>query len=437
MLNQGTNNSQLSGYNELIRRLLYVLIGIFVYRIGAHIPVPGIDPVKLAQLFNQSKNTIFGLFNMFSGGALQRFSLFSLGIMPYISASIVIQLLTSIHPRLSELKKEGEHGKRMIKQYTRYGTLFLAAFQAVGIARYLAFENIAIFNDYAYYFTTVVTLVTGTMFLVWLGEQMTERGIGNGISLIIFAGIAANLPSTAARIIDRIQDGDILAIQALVLFAFMLLIIAFVVFVERGQRRITVNYARRQQGRKVMGGQTSHLPLKINMAGVIPLIFASSVLLFPATISQFFMSSDTGILASISLMLTPGQPLYLMFMAGMIMFFCFFYTALVFNPTETAENLKKSGAMLPGIRPGQQTANYIDKVMTRLTFVGAIYLTSVSLLPEFMIYAWQVPFYFGGTSLLIIVVVIMDFWAQVQSHLMSQQYASLMKKANLRGLSLR
>lgn len=437
MQNIKANNPDLSGYNELIRRVIYVLLGIFVYRIGSHIPVPGIDPIKLAQLFEQSRNTIFGLFNMFSGGALQRFSLFSLGIMPYISASIVIQLLSSIHPRLIELKKEGEHGRRLIKQYTRYGTLFLAAFQAMGIARYMAYENIAIFNDNAYYFTTMITLVTGTMFLVWLGEQMTERGIGNGISLLIFAGIAAGLPSTAARVLERIQDGDILVIEALVLLMFMLVIIATVVFIERGQRRITVNYARRQQGRKILGGQTSHLPLKINMAGVVPLIFASSVLLFPATISQFFMTSDSGFLAGISLMLSPGQPLYLMLMAGMIIFFCFFYTALVFNPVETAENLKKSGAMLPGIRPGAQTASYIEKVMMRLTFIGSIYLTTVSLLPEFMNYAWQVPFYFGGTSLLIVVVVIMDFWAQLQSHLMSQQYASLMKKANLKGLTLR
>lgn len=433
MQNNQSNTNQLAGYNELVRRILYVLGGILVYRIGAHIAVPGIDPVKLSQLFNQSRNTIFGLFNMFSGGALQRFSLFSLGIMPYISASIVIQLMSSIHPKLSELKKEGEQGKRKIKQYTRLGTLFLAAFQGFGIARYLAFENIALFHDATYYFTTVITLVTGTMFLVWLGEQMTERGIGNGISLIIFAGIAANMPSTAARVIDRVQDGDILAIEALLLMFFMLCIVAFVVFIERGQRRITVNYARRQQGRKVMGGQTSHLPFKLNMAGVIPPIFASSILLFPATVSQFFMNSESGILARISLMLSPGQPVYLLIMAALIMFFCFFYTSLVFNPSETADNLKKSGAMLPGIRPGQQTANYIDKVMTRLTFIGALYLTSVALLPEFMIYAWQVPFYFGGTSLLIVVVVIMDFWAQVQSHLMSQQYASLMKKANLKG----
>lgn len=427
-----------TGHNELIRRLLYVLFGILVFRIGTHIPVPGIDPVKLAQLFNQSKGTIFGLFNMFSGGALQRFTILSLGITPYISASIVVQLLTSVHPKLVELKKEGEHGKRMIKQYTRYGTLLVAAVQALGMARYLAYQNISLFTDYGYYFTTVVTLVTGTMFLVWLGEQMTERGIGNGISLLIFAGIAANLPSTAVMIFDRIRDGDMLPITAIILFTIMLGIIAFVVFMERAQRKITVNYARRQQGRKMMAGQVSHLPFKINMAGVVPIIFASSILLFPATISQFFMTrGDTGILSSISLLLSPGQPLYLMIMALAIVFFCFFYTALVFNPTETADNLKKSGAMLPGIRPGQQTAEYIDKVMTRLTFIGAIYLTSVSLLPEFMVYVWNVPFYFGGTSLLIIVVVIMDFWAQVQSHLMSQQYASLMKKANLKGLPTR
>ncbi len=437
MQTKNHSSQNASGYNELIRRLVYVLAALFVYRVGAHIPVPGMDPVKLAQLFNQSKNTIFGLFNMFSGGALQRFTLFSLGIMPYISASIVIQLLSSVHPKLMELKKEGEHGKRLIKQYTRYGTLLIASFQALGMARYLAAENISLFTGYGYYFTTVVTLVTGTMFLVWLGEQMTERGIGNGISLIIFSGIAANLPSTVIRVLDRIRDGDILFIQAILIFLFMLAIIAFVVFVERAQRRITVNYARRQQGRKIMGGQTSHLPLKINMAGVIPPIFASSILLFPATISSFFASGESGILANISLLLSPGQPLYLFFMCVAIIFFCFFYTALVFNPTETAENLKKSGAMLPAIRPGKQTAEYIDKVMTRLTAIGAVYLVAVCLVPEIMNYAWQVPFYFGGTSLLIVVVVIMDFWAQVQSHLMSQQYASLMKKANLRGLPAR
>lgn len=429
-------NKNTSGYNELIKRLIYVLVGIFVYRIGAHIPVPGIDPIKLAQLFDQSKNTIFGLFNMFSGGALQRFTLFSLGIMPYISASIIVQLVSSVHPKLVELKKEGGQGKRLIKQYTRYGTLLLAAFQALGMARYLSAENISIFNDYSYYFTTVVTLVTGTMFLVWLGEQMTERGIGNGISLIIFSGIAANMPSTAARVFDRIRDGDMLLISAVLLFVFMMLIVAFVVFVERAQRRITVNYARRQQGRKMMAGQTSHLPLKINMSGVIPPIFASSLILFPATISQFLANGQSGILAAVSLALSPGQPLYLLLMSLGIIFFCFYYTALVFNPTETAENLKKSGAMLPGIRPGKNTAEYIDKVMTRLTAIGALYLTAVCLLPEFMVYTWQVPFAFGGTSLLIIVVVIMDFWAQVQSHLMSQQYASLMKKANLRGMPL-
>lgn len=438
MFTSGNSKVNNNGYNELVSRLLYVLAGILVYRIGAHIPVPGIDPAKLASLFDQSKNTIFALFNMFSGGALQRFSLFSLGIMPYISASIVIQLASSVHPKLIELKKEGERGRHLIKQYTRYGTLLLAAFQAFGMARYLSSQNIAIFYDYTYYFTTVATLVTGTMFLVWLGEQMTERGIGNGISLIIFSGIAASIPSTAAKVFDRMRDGDLLGIEVLVLFCFMLAIVAFVVFIERAQRRITVNYARRQQGRKMIGGQTSHLPLKINMAGVIPPIFASSILLFPATISQFFMAQNsTGILAKIALMLSPSSPLYLVIMAFFIVFFCFFYTALVFNPEETADNLKKSGAMLPGIRPGQQTANYIDKVMTRLTLIGAIYLTSVSLLPEFMIYMWQVPFYFGGTSLLIVVVVIMDFWAQVQSHLMSMQYASLMKKANLKGLPLR
>jgi preprotein translocase subunit SecY len=435
--NTGASGVIPSGYRELVGRMLYVLLGIIVYRVGAHIPVPGIDPLKLAHLFTQQKNTIFGLFNMFSGGALQRFTLFALGIMPYITASIVVQLFSVIHPKLAELKKEGEQGKRKINQYTRYATLGLATFHALGMARYLASAGIAIEGAPAFYFTTVVTLVTGTMLLMWLGEQMTERGVGNGISMLIFSGIVANLPTALARTFERIQDGDMLPIQAIVLFALMFAVTAFVVFIERGQRRIAVNYARRQQGRKIFAAQSSHLPLKVNMAGVIPPIFASSILLFPATISHFFSQGGTGWLASMSLMLSPGQPLYMALMVFAIIFFCFFYTALVFNPVETADNLKKSGALLPGIRPGQQTALYIDKVMTRLTLFGAAYLTGVSLVPELLIYGWQVPFYFGGTSLLIIVVVVMDFWAQIQAHLMSQQYASLMKKANLKGLSLR
>jgi preprotein translocase subunit SecY len=423
-----------NGWGELKRRLLFVLAAILVYRIGAHIPVPGIDPTKLAELFAQQQNTILGLFNMFSGGALERFTLFALGIMPYISASIVIQLLTMVVPYLEQLKKEGEAGRRKISQITRYATLGLSIFQGLGFAKYLASSGVALFTGPGFYVVVVVTLVTGTMFLMWLGEQITERGIGNGISIIIFSGIVAGLPTAIGNTVEQVREGQLLPIILLFLILAVVIVIAFVVFMERGQRRITVNYAQRQQGRKILGGQTSHLPLKINMAGVIPPIFASSIILFPATLTEFFgVGEGNGFLVEISRLLSPGQPLYLALFAFAIFFFAFFYTAMVYNPRDTAENLKKNGAYIPGIRPGQQTATYIDEVMTRLTLWGALYLIAVSLLPELLIMGWNVPFYFGGTSLLIIVVVVMDFITQVQTHLMSVRYQSLMKKANMRG----
>lgn len=423
-----------NGLSELKRRLLFVLGAILVYRIGAHIPVPGIDPVKLAELFSQQQNTILGLFNMFSGGALERFTLFALGIMPYISASIVVQLMTIVVPTLEQMKKEGESGRRKISQITRYATLGLATFQGLGFAEYLASSGVALFSGAGFYVIVVVTLVTGTMFLMWLGEQITERGIGNGISIIIFSGIVAGLPAAIGNTVEQVREGQLLPIILLFLILAVIIVISFVVFMERGQRRITVNYAQRQQGRKILGGQTSHLPLKINMAGVIPPIFASSIILFPATLTEFFgVGGGSGWLVDISRMLSPGQPLYLGLLALAIFFFAFFYTALVYNPRDTAENLKKNGAYIPGIRPGQQTAHYIDDVMTRLTLWGALYLIGVSLLPELLIMGWNVPFYFGGTSLLIIVVVVMDFITQVQTHLMSVRYQSLMKKANMKG----
>lgn len=422
------------GIADLKRRLLFVLLAILVFRIGSYIPVPGLNPLRLQELFNAQQSNIIGLFNMFSGGALMRFSIFALGIMPYISASIIIQLLTVLSPQLSELRKEGESGQRKINKYTRYGTLFLATFQAIGISKMLIANNIALSPDYSFYFTTSLTLVTGTMFLMWLGEQVTERGIGNGISLIIFAGIVAGLPSAIAKTLEQVREGQLQVVALLLILAAILVVVAFVVFIERGQRRITINYARRMQGGKMYSAKSSHLPLKINMAGVIPPIFASSIILFPATLAQWF-GHGKGFewLGSIGVALQQGQPLHMLLFAAAIIFFCFFYTALVFNPKDTADNLKKSGAFIPGIRPGDNTARYIDNVMTRLTLAGAIYVTLVCLLPEFMILAWNVPFYFGGTSLLIIVVVVMDFMAQIQAHIMSFQYESLLKKANLRG----
>lgn len=432
-MKSGAGRGAMSGMAELKQRLLFVLWGLIVFRIGAHIPVPGIDAARLADLFRDSQNSIVGMANVFSGGALTRLSIFALGIMPYISASIIMQLMTVIVPSLEQLKKEGELGRRKITQYTRIGTLFLATFQAIGMSKFLASSGSAMFVGPMFYISTVVTLVTGTMFLMWLGEKITERGVGNGISLIIFAGIASGLPSAIGKTFEQVRQAAMNPIALVFLVVVLLVITGFVVFVERGQRRITVNYAKRQQGRKVYAAQQSHLPLKINMSGVIPPIFASSLILFPASLSQWFGQSSSSLLTSIGLALQPGQPLYILLFSSGIVFFCFFYTALVFNPRETADNLKKSGAFIPGIRPGEQTAEYIDTVMTRLTLAGAIYITAVSVLPEFLILGWQVPFYFGGTSLLIIVVVIMDFIAQIQAHLMSQQYESLMKKANTKG----
>lgn len=424
-----------SGLSELKQRLLFVLIAIIIFRIGAYIPVPGLDPAKLADLFNQQKSGIIGLFNMFSGGALSRFTVFALGIMPYISTSIIMQLFTVVVPSLEELKKEGESGRRKINQYTRYGTVILSIIQAMGIARWLIAKGIVLEPGLVFYISTTITLVTGTMFLMWLGEQITERGIGNGISIIIFVGIVSGLPGAIGRFLEQVRQGQIQFLAMVLVCLAVILVTGFVVFMERGQRRITVNYAQRQQGRKMYAAQSTHLPLKINMAGVIPPIFASSIILLPATLAQFFVSSQhLDWLSNIGLALEPGQPLYMFLYAAAIIFFAFFYTALVFNPRDTADNLKKSGAFIPGIRPGDQSARYIDGVMTRLTFVGAIYLVMVALLPEFMQILWHVPFYFGGTSLLIIVVVIMDFISQVQAHLMSRQYESLMRKANLKGI---
>lgn len=422
-----------AGIVDLKRRIIFVLLAIFVFRIGAYVPVPGLNPQKLQELFNAQQNTIVGMFNMFSGGALQRFSIFALGIMPYISASIIIQLLTVISPQLSELRKEGESGQRKINKYTRYGTLFLSAFQALGVSKMLAVNGIALDVGIGFYFTTTITLVAGTMFLMWLGEQVTERGIGNGISLIIFAGIVAGLPSAIGKTLEQAREGQLQILVLLAILVVIVAVVAFVVFVERGQRRITINYARRVQGGNVYAAKSSHLPLKINMSGVIPPIFASSIILFPATLAQWF-GNTKGLywLGAIGSTLQQGQPLHMMLFAAAIIFFCFFYTALVFNPRDTADNLKKSGAFIPGIRPGEQTAKYIDAVMTRLTLAGSIYVALVCLLPEFMMLTWNVPFYFGGTSLLIIVVVVMDFMAQVQSHIMSYQYESLLKKANFR-----
>jgi preprotein translocase subunit SecY len=429
MLNSGK-------FSELKSRLLFVLGAILVYRLGTFMPVPGIDPAALALMFEQQKGTILDMFNMFSGGALQRLSVFALGIMPYISASIIMQLLTVVHPKLAQLKKEGAAGKRKITQYTRYGTLVLATFQALGIAIALESQSVGggsvvIEPGFIFRITAVITLVTGTMFLMWLGEQITERGIGNGISIIIFSGIVAGLPAAIGGTLELARTGQLHTFLVIALLALALAVTAFVVFVERAQRRIPVHYAKRQQGRKMMAGQVTHLPLKLNMAGVIPPIFASSIILFPATIAGWFGTNDGfGWLKDISALMSPGQPIYVMAYAVAIIFFCFFYTALVFNPKETAENLQKSGAFIPGIRPGEQTSRYIDSVMGRLTLAGAVYITAVCLLPEFLILYWSVPFYFGGTSLLIIVVVVMDFVAQVQSHMMSQQYESLMKKSN-------
>jgi preprotein translocase subunit SecY len=438
MAKPGMDSKAQGGLSELKQRLWFVLGALIVFRLGSFVPIPGIDAAVLSQLFDQQKGTIVEMFNMFSGGALARASVLALGIMPYISASIIMQLLTVIHPAMAELKKEGEAGRRKISQYTRYGTLVLATFQSIAIAKSLPgmMPGLVISPGVGFYFAAVVSLVTGTMFLMWLGEQITERGIGNGISILIFAGIVAGMPSAVGQTAEMWRQGELNVLVVMLMAVIVFAVTFFVVFVERGQRRIVVNYAKRQQGRKVFAAQSTHLPLKVNMAGVIPPIFASSIILFPGTLASWFGQGEGPVadfLQEASLAISPGQPLYVMLLSAAIIFFCFFYTALVFNPRETADNLKKSGAFIPGIRPGEQTSRYIDKVMTRLTLAGALYITFICLVPEFMVIAWGVQFYFGGTSLLIIVVVIMDFMAQVQTHLMSHQYDNVLKKANLKG----
>ncbi len=425
------------GLSELWGRIIFLFVALVVFRFGAHVPVPGINPVKLAQLFEQNKDTILSLFNMFSGGALERMSILALGIMPYISASIIMQLMTTVSPQLEALKKEGEAGRRKINQYTRWGTLVLAFVQALGMCSGLIGQGITLTTGIAFFIPAVVSLVAGAMFLMWLGEQITERGVGNGISMLIFAGIVAGIPSAIGMSLEATRQGEMSMLALLVLFLLAIVVVGAVVFMERGQRRVTVNYAQRQQGRRMYAAQQSHLPLKINMAGVIPAIFASSLLLFPASIGQWFAQSPEPttvqrVIQDITLLLSPGQPLYLLLFAILIIFFCYFYTALMFNPKEVADNLKRSGAYIPGIRPGEQTAKYIDSVLSRLTLVGALYMTAVCLLPMLLQVTFNVPFYLGGTSLLIVVVVVMDFMSQVQAHLMSHQYGSLMKKANLK-----
>lgn len=423
-----------SKFGDLRRRLIFLLLALIVYRVGSHVPVPGINPDQLAELFKGQQGSILSLFNMFSGGALSRFSVFALGIMPYISASIIMQLMTYVVPSLEALKKEGESGRRKITQFTRYGTLGLALFQSAGIAVALeGSQGLVISPGFEFRITAVVSLVAGTMFLMWLGEQITERGLGNGISILIFSGIAAGLPGAIGGLLELVRTGAMSYVACLFIILVMVLVTFFVVFVERGQRKILVNYAKRQVGNKVYGGQSSHLPLKLNMSGVIPPIFASSIILLPATVVSWFATGD-GLrwLKDLADLLAPGQPIYVLLYAAAIVFFCFFYTALVFNSRETADNLKKSGAFIPGIRPGDQTSRHIDRILSRLTLAGAIYITGVCLLPEFLVLKYNVPFYFGGTSLLIIVVVTMDFWAQVQSYVQSQQYESLLKKSNFR-----
>ena len=425
-----------AGMGELFARLRFVLIALLIYRIGTHIPVPGIDPEQLASLFDQNQGTILGLANVFSGGALERMSILALGILPYISASIIMQLMTAVTPQLDQLKKEGEAGRRKISQWTRYLTVVLALVQGSGMTVGLANQGLTYATGLSFYVTAVASLVTGAVFMMWLGEQITERGVGNGISLLIFAGIVAGLPAAIGQSLEQARQGEISILILLAILVLAAVVIYLVVFIERGQRRITVNYAKRQQGRRMMQAQASHLPPKVNMAGVIPAIFASSILLFPASVAQWFGSGDSSDwLQDLAVAIGPGQPLNILLFTGFIVFFCFFYTALMFNPQEVADNLKRSGAFVPGIRPGQQTANYIDGVLTRLTVFGSAYIALVCLLPQFLVVMFNVPFYLGGTSMLIVVVVVMDFMAQVQSHLMSHQYEGVMKKANLGGLS--
>jgi preprotein translocase subunit SecY len=428
------NRNAMGGIAELKSRLMFLLVALFIHRLGSHIPVPGIDPTKIAQMLASNNGGILGLFNLFSGGALSRLSIFALGIMPYISSSIVIQLLSVVWEPLEQLKKEGQTGRAKLNKYTRYLTLGLAIFQSFGMARFL--ESSSLLHGSLYYVAVVSSLVAGTMFLMWLGEQITERGIGNGISMLIFAGIVVNLPNSISNTFEQVRQGQIHFLGLVALLVMLVGVIAVVIYIERGQRKIEIHSPKRQQGRKMFAAQMSHLPLKINMAGVIPPIFASSLILFPATISQWFGdTANPNWLSRLSAALAPGQPIYIALFACAIVFFCFFYTALVFNPKETADNLRKSGGFIPGIRPGEQTAAYIDKVMTRLTVVGAIYITLISLMPEFLVLFMKVPFYFGGTSLLILVVVVMDFMAQLQTHLMSHQYEGLLKKS--RALSKR
>ena len=426
------------GLSELWKRLQFVALAILVYRLGSHIPVPGIDPERLRLLFDQNQGGILDLFNMFSGGALERMSIFALGIMPYISASIITQLLVATTPSLQQLKKEGERGRRKISRYTRYGTLGLATVQGFAFSSGLASQGLAYTGNFAFHFVAIATLVTGAMFLMWLGEQVTERGIGNGISVLIFAGIVAGFPSAVGQSFEQARQGEINPLGLMLIASVAVAVVAFVVYVERGQRRITINYARRQQGRRMYQQQTSHLPLKVNMAGVIPAIFASSLLLFPASLGQWFGQSD-GMewLQQITLLIAPGQPLNLILFASGIIFFCFWYTGIMFNPKEVADNLKKSGAFIPGYRPGEQTAKHIDKILTRLTLFGSLYMTMVCLLPQFLIVQFNITFQLGGTALLIVVVVVMDFMAQIQTHLMSSQYESLMKKSNLQNFGRR
>ena len=432
----GMPSMNTAGMVELFARLRFVFIALVIYRIGTHIPVPGIDPEQLAALFDQNQGTILGLANVFSGGALERMSILALGILPYISASIIMQLMTAVTPQLEQLKKEGEAGRRKISQYTRYLTVMLALVQGTGMTVGLANQGLAFDTSISFYVFAVTSLVTGAVFMMWLGEQITERGIGNGISLLIFAGIAAGLPSAVGQSLEQARQGELNILVLLGIVALAVVVIYLVVFIERGQRRVTVNYAKRQQGRQSYQAQSSHLPLKVNMAGVIPAIFASSILLFPASVAQWFGSGDSADwLQDLAVAIGPGQPLNIMLFTGFIIFFCFFYTALMFNPQEVADNLKRSGAFVPGIRPGQQTANYIDGVLTRLTVFGSAYIALVCLLPQFLVVMFNVPFYLGGTSMLIVVVVVMDFMAQIQSHLMSHQYEGVMKKANLTNVS--
>jgi preprotein translocase subunit SecY len=423
-------NFSKAGYTELKRRIVFVLMALLIFRLGVHIPIPGVDIVKIAAMFGKHKGGMLDMFNMFSGGALSKMSIFALGVFPYITASIIMQLLSNSAPSLMQLKKEGETGRRKITQYTRYATVLFALFQSFGIGKMLELQGAVTFSGMAFYVTTAVTLTTGVLFLMWLGEQITEKGIGNGISLIIFSGIVSGLPNGIGSLFSQLKQGQIQFISFIMLVVIVFIILSFIVFVERSQRQITINYAKRQQGNKIYASKVSHLPLKVNITGVIPPIFAFSLLSFPTTIAGFYAnSSQYEWFNKITFWLSPGQPLYLIFLVSAIFFFAFFYAAMVFNPKDTADNLKKSGALVPGIRPGKSTSEYIDKVMTKLTLIGAAYLAIVALIPDLLRSMWSISFYFGGTSLLIVVVVVMDFISQIQSHLMSQKYESILRKS--------